>query len=195
VPRPVVGERLEEDEVVVAQRLVERVLDDGAAQAAAAVLLERVDVLDLRDAVAAAQLAIGRDLPAHDSREVAQRYRAGDATLRLDEPGRELLVAPRLAERRLLAHLRQVLERELANQGRVDAPVEDAPVRHHEVPRLRPAELLEVRGKPRAAAVDDDSAVKEVRLHVLGLARERPRAAPAALDAHEVHVVDVVDRR
>ena len=50
LPRPVVGERLEEDELVPAPCLVERVLHHGPAEPAAAVLLERGHVLDLRRA-------------------------------------------------------------------------------------------------------------------------------------------------
>ena len=52
--RPVVGERLEEHEIACSQPFVERVLDDRAAEPAAAKLFEHLDVLDLRDAVARA---------------------------------------------------------------------------------------------------------------------------------------------
>ena len=68
---PVVGERLEEDEIVRSPAPRQRVLDDDPAEAAATVRLQRVHVLDLRRRAVAAQLAVRGDNTFDLDREVA----------------------------------------------------------------------------------------------------------------------------
>ncbi len=71
--------------------------------------------------------AVSRRTAARPARALPYDSASGDARVRLDE----------------------CVERDLAHRARVDEPVGRADVSHHEVRRVRPAELLQVRGEPR----------------------------------------------
>ena len=151
--RPVVGERFDEHEVVRRPGLVERVLDDGPAEPAATVRVERVHVLDLSRRTVAPQLAVRRDRAFEPGGEVAGRHRGTDPPFRREQLLGQLGAAVRLSEGDSRVWLGQRVERHLAHAARVDEPVGLADVRHHDVGRLRPAEALQAVGELAAARV------------------------------------------
>src|SRR5436190_17977317 len=96
--RPVVPVGDEKDELgAVAPGDVDRGEDDRARIPAAAVLLDRADVLDLRVGAVLIEIGVARDLAADLQREEAGLHAPGDQLLPGEELGTDLRRPPRLA--------------------------------------------------------------------------------------------------
>jgi hypothetical protein len=195
LPRPVVGEGLEEYDPCPPLRLVERVLDEGAPEPPTAKLGGHLDVLDLRDSVTCVDLARPGDLTPGPRREVARRDRSGDEAGGAVQLARDLLVSRRLAQRGERADRKQIVERDLADHRRVHATVRGAPVSEHEVRREPEAERGEVTGQSRRPVRHDNASVEAVLEHGVGRTHEGGRADRRRLDPQEVLVVDLWVRR
>jgi hypothetical protein len=192
--RPVVGERLEVHELARPQSLVERVLDDRTAEAAAPKLLEDLDVLDLRHAVPLSELAPAGDRPVDLGAEEARRNRRRDESLRIVQLRRDLGVAPWLAQGRFGSKRDQVVELDRPDRADVDAPVGLGGVSEHEMRHALEPELREVVRKPGRTVLDDHAGMVARLERSLGIHGKVAGAGSGRLDGQVVAVVYVGDR-
>ena len=192
--RPVVGERLEEDHVVSAACLVERVLDDRSAEPTAAVRPHRFDVLDLGGPAVAADLAVRGDAVVHDRCEEARRDSPHDQPLRIVQLPGDLVVAPGLRDRRCDADRLDPVELHLPHHGGVDASVRFASMGEHDVRRAHVPTIGEGGRRGVPALLEDHAAMVAVLHDAIRLRRKLAGIDVRLLDRHVVGVVDARHR-
>ncbi len=189
--RPVVGERLEEHDVVLSARHVQCVLDDCATEAPPAVGADGFDILDLRGAPVAAHLAVGGDSAVDDCREEARRDGAHDQSLCIVQLRSDVVVAPRLRDGGRRPGGNQPFELHLLHHRGVDAPVRLPAVREHDVRGAHVPVLDQCRRERVVARAEDHPAVVVALHQGVGLCCDGARVDAWIRDREVVRVVDV----